>query len=194
MFVHYLGILVLLTLCTQYVHGWPYGTDPTDYQLYSSDIFNRLRRKIDQQQQEQPRVPFTSWLPFPFNTSVSEYGDRLHDDAPPAGSVPDVQKRYHYSNDPFAHNVPLPWSCEQNVLWSDLGPDHFPRYLRKVQCRQTNCWYGRYRCVPKTFDMKVLCLATSGCFGSSDDIPVELKPMWRYKSVSVTYACECGRS
>jgi len=99
-----------------------------------------------------------------------------------------------HSVDPFSPNIALPWSCETNVVWQDLGPHHFPRYLRSVQCGQGSCWYGNYRCLPKTFQLKVLCLSSSGCSGSSDEVPTELKPRWMFRTVSVTSACECGRS
>jgi hypothetical protein len=48
------------------------------------------------------------------------------------------------------------WSCEYELRWTDLGIDHYPRYIREVHCVQKNCWFGHFECRPKAFTVKVL--------------------------------------
>lgn len=48
------------------------------------------------------------------------------------------------------------WQCDSAIKWIDLGPDYFPRYLRTVECITKYCWYGHYKCKPKSFAVKIL--------------------------------------
>ncbi|KAK4881648.1 hypothetical protein RN001_004967 [Aquatica leii] len=48
------------------------------------------------------------------------------------------------------------WECETKMHWIDLGMDHFPRYIKSVECSGGNCWFGKYRCKPKSFAIKLL--------------------------------------
>ena len=47
------------------------------------------------------------------------------------------------------------WECAQEIVWSDLGADFFPRYLRSVVCSQSVCWFGAFECRPRAFTVKV---------------------------------------
>ncbi|CAK9304383.1 unnamed protein product [Gordionus sp. m RMFG-2023] len=49
-----------------------------------------------------------------------------------------------------------PWKCESKEIWKDLGPDHFPRYLRTIECITKKCFYSFYNCVPRAFTVKIL--------------------------------------
>ena len=49
----------------------------------------------------------------------------------------------------------MQWECEQEIVWSDLGADFFPRYLRSVICSQSVCWFGAFECRPRAFTVKV---------------------------------------
>ncbi|CAK9293828.1 unnamed protein product [Gordionus sp. m RMFG-2023] len=49
-----------------------------------------------------------------------------------------------------------PWECKSKVIWKDLGPDYFPRYLRTIECTSKKCFYSFYNCVPKAFTVKIL--------------------------------------
>lgn len=50
----------------------------------------------------------------------------------------------------------MQWECESKIKWIDLGPDYFPRYLRTVECTSKYCWYGHYKCKPRSFTVKIL--------------------------------------
>lgn len=50
----------------------------------------------------------------------------------------------------------MQWECESRIKWIDLGPDYFPRYLRTVECVAKYCWYGHYKCKPRSFTVKIL--------------------------------------
>lgn len=63
-----------------------------------------------------------------------------------------------WKNDRIKRNdkYKMQWECESKIKWMDLGPDYFPRYLRTVECTSKYCWYGHYKCKPRSFTVKIL--------------------------------------
>lgn len=79
----------------------------------------------------------------------------------------------------------LPWQCESKIVWTDLGSNYYPRFLRNVECTRQNCWYGHFKCRPKAFTVNVLKRARDSCKdqnGGQD---------WVYEERAVTFCCEC---
>lgn len=73
------------------------------------------------------------------------------------------------------------WECESRIKWIDLGPDYFPRYLRSVECTSKYCWYGHYKCKPRSFTVKILkrrrdkCIdVRNGSIISKDSSPLDV--------------------
>lgn len=100
-----------------------------------------------------------------------------------------------------------PWGCDSRVVWHDLGPDRFPRYLRGVECTSSKCWFGHFKCKPKAFTVKVLRRKTDSCSEQeAQDLysaPLEeltdvitaalpaIQRTWTFEERSVTFCCEC---
>ena len=91
------------------------------------------------------------------------------------------------SRDEFK-NATLPWYCGSKVVWHDLGPLTFPRFMRDVECVQSTCWFGHFRCVGKALSVKVIQRD-----GEPTTNPIGLQENWRVKDVTVTLYCECSR-
>ncbi len=102
--------------------------------------------------------------------------------------------------------VSLPWKCESQLEWMDLGPDHFPRYLRSVRCTSDRCWYGFYYCRPRAFTVKVLKRLADKCTEmwkrdeGAEDIPFHVldadgpvfRQPWAFEEVGVNFCCDCS--
>ncbi|XP_014661491.1 PREDICTED: protein trunk-like [Priapulus caudatus] len=95
-----------------------------------------------------------------------------------------------------------PWGCDSRVVWHDLGPDRFPRFLRGVECTSSKCWFGHFSCRPKAFTVKVLRRKRDACSQAEvngwrappggDIFPTELlEKTWTFEERSVTFCCEC---
>lgn len=90
------------------------------------------------------------------------------------------------------------WDCDARVVWTDLGMDYFPRYLRSVKCGYKKCWYGQYRCVPRAFTVKLLkrkrgrCVESSvGAIVGAMGLPIELRELWVWEERAVNFCCDC---
>ena len=98
-----------------------------------------------------------------------------------------------------AEDEEIPWKCESRVVWEDLGPNYFPRYLRTVECLGARCWFGHFKCSPKAFTVKVLkrqsdeCVPVSLPENSDDDVQVKYEEEWVFEERSITFCCECVR-
>lgn len=79
------------------------------------------------------------------------------------------------------------WSCESRIRWQDLGPDFFPRYLRSVECTQTQCYYGHYDCRPRFFTVRLLRRRKGEC-AALQDASVDL---WVWEERAVAMCCDC---
>ena len=92
---------------------------------------------------------------------------------------------------PFSVNNSLPWECESRVLWHDLGALYYPRYISRVECLETSCWYGHCTCNPVMLTLKVLKLNRD----NSDDtiLPPVLRPHWTLADVETSVFCQCSR-
>ncbi|CAG0917047.1 unnamed protein product [Notodromas monacha] len=55
------------------------------------------------------------------------------------------------------------WTCKYELGWTDLGQDHYPRYLREASCIHKKCWFGQFECRPKAFTVKVLKRWSDSC-------------------------------
>lgn len=88
------------------------------------------------------------------------------------------------SSSPEQSNT-LPWQCESEIIWTDLGANYYPRFLRNVRCTRENCWFGHFRCRPKAFTVNVLKRVRDSCKEDND------QPEWVYEERAVTFCCEC---
>ncbi|XP_055853824.1 protein trunk [Episyrphus balteatus] len=92
-----------------------------------------------------------------------------------------------------------PWDCKAEVHWKDLGSEYFPRYIRTVQCKKKNCWYGHYTCKPRWFSIKVLRRSTGQCAKVNDRFRVvtmnvvtgDYAQQWEFEEKAVTFCCDC---
>lgn len=91
------------------------------------------------------------------------------------------------------------WQCESKIRWMDLGPDYFPRHLRSIECPLRNCWYGFFKCKPKSFTVKLLrrkknqCVVTKSGSSSSllSGLPVEVRELWIWEERALSFCCDC---
>ncbi|CAG0879693.1 unnamed protein product [Cyprideis torosa] len=89
------------------------------------------------------------------------------------------------------------WDCEKRQMWVDLGDNHFPRYLRTMECVQKSCFYGSFRCVPRAFTVKKPEVSSTSEIPSTtaeDDrqhVPEELREKWVWEELGVTFCCDC---
>ncbi|XP_055903140.1 protein trunk [Eupeodes corollae] len=92
-----------------------------------------------------------------------------------------------------------PWDCKAEIHWMDLGPDYFPRYIRTIQCKKKNCWYGHYTCKPRWFSVKVLRRSTGQCakinskfrIVTMDEVTGDYAEQWEFVEKAVTFCCDC---
>lgn len=91
------------------------------------------------------------------------------------------------------------WECESKIAWTDLGPDYFPRYVRNVECTSKRCWYGMYKCTPRSFTVKVLKRRRGKCVESLPGTKVgetglhsDLKELWVWEERAVNFCCDCA--
>ncbi|XP_018328229.1 protein trunk [Agrilus planipennis] len=91
------------------------------------------------------------------------------------------------------------WKCESEVKWIDLGVDYFPRFLRTVECTTSDCWYGRYKCRPRAFTVRLLKRRSDKCDESEisyksgvSGLPDELRELWVWEERAVNFCCDCA--
>ncbi|XP_044757869.1 protein trunk [Coccinella septempunctata] len=90
------------------------------------------------------------------------------------------------------------WQCDSVIVWKDLGPDYFPRFLRTVECTQSDCWYSLFRCEPRSFTVKILrkkknlcVLAERGMIIGYSGLPRDLRELWVWEERAVNFCCDC---
>ena len=101
-----------------------------------------------------------------------------------------------------------PWQCASEVVWEDLGEDHFPRYIRRTRCLQRGCYNSFYECREKSFTIKVLRRASDRCvpvYGVTvstagvGGVPTVRKSAvlryeqeWVFEERALPFCCECA--
>lgn len=92
------------------------------------------------------------------------------------------------------------WQCEMKIVWKDLGVDYFPRYLRSVECTERErCWYGHFRCKPRSFTVKILKRRRDKCLAAAPNTRIginglhpDLKRLWVWEEHAVNFCCDCS--
>lgn len=92
------------------------------------------------------------------------------------------------------------WHCESPLRWIDLGPDHFPRYLRSADCSHHTCTGAGFVCRPRSFSVKVLRRREGACAPASDlpveestvGLPSDLRDLWVWELRAVNFCCVCS--
>lgn len=93
------------------------------------------------------------------------------------------------------------WECEYKVVWMDLGPNYFPRYLKNVECIAKYCWYGQFKCKARSFAVKVLRKKRNVCANMGNPrrkegtigLPDNLKKVWVWEERAITFCCDCSQ-
>lgn len=92
-----------------------------------------------------------------------------------------------------------PWMCEATIVWADLGPDYFPRYIRNVECTKHYCWYKTFICKPKSFAIKILYRRKGICADATNlrknnafDFRGQFGELWKWKEVAINFCCDCA--
>lgn len=98
-----------------------------------------------------------------------------------------------------ARGVVKQWECKSKVKWIDLGVNYFPRYLRSVECLNKYCWYGHYKCKPRSFTVKLLRRREDKCVFAKPGtkigvigLPHDLRELWVWEERAVNFCCECS--
>ncbi|KAH8263204.1 hypothetical protein KR044_005808, partial [Drosophila immigrans] len=92
-----------------------------------------------------------------------------------------------------------PWECSSIINWIDLGLNYFPRYIRSIECIAKKCWYGHFKCKPKSFTIKVLRRKPGSCIHvsdkliliTSDEFTNDYTQLWIWEEIAVNFCCEC---
>ncbi|KAK9891684.1 hypothetical protein WA026_015652 [Henosepilachna vigintioctopunctata] len=91
------------------------------------------------------------------------------------------------------------WHCESRLVWKDLGPDYFPRYLRTVECISDNCWFTRLKCKPRSFAVKLLRRKKHHCamigpetIVGFPELKKDLREVWVWEEKAVNFCCDCA--
>ena len=100
-----------------------------------------------------------------------------------------------------------PWQCQSELIWEDLGADHYPRYIRRVKCIQTKCYNDFYQCQERAFTIKVLRRVGDRCTPVYSATMVEdanggtgfkrqllrYEQEWIFEERALSFCCECAR-
>lgn len=88
----------------------------------------------------------------------------------------------------------LPWSCDCERFWRDLGEGHFPRYVKDARCGQRTCWFGHFDCIQQKYEVNVLKQIQPNDFLGADIRSSIFEEDFMFITVNVTVNCFCGRS
>ena len=99
-----------------------------------------------------------------------------------------------------------PWHCRPEYIWDDMGPDYYPRYIRRVICSHNSCFNPFYGCMERYVTIKILrrtntaCrpvydvpVARDGSMKASPIGPIRYEQDWVFEERSQPLACECAR-
>ena len=90
----------------------------------------------------------------------------------------------------FPYNRKLPWTCDCDVYWRDLGDDFHPRFVRDARCSTSTCYHGHYSCLPRKHFIPVLKRVDN-----NDDLSTLdriFQNEFYFVNISVTTSCYCG--
>lgn len=94
-----------------------------------------------------------------------------------------------------AQETPLPWTCETKYEWTDMGVDHYPRFVRTAECKSRLCFNGFFRCRPRRYKTKVLKKIapadTTSCEDDDVSLPETLRSNWKFITVTISLCCDC---
>jgi len=96
-----------------------------------------------------------------------------------------TEKKYNVI-DEMMDNI-LPWSCECKPKWRDLGQGYVPRHIRDNECAMTSCYHGHYRCVPKTYNVRVFKHDAQGRKNTYNSLMCG----YEYETVTVVVGASC---
>lgn len=89
-----------------------------------------------------------------------------------------------------------PWTCRSHIRWLDLGDEYYPRFLRSVECAKQSCWYGHFKCRPRSFMVRILRRRTGKCveMANSEDsyLPTDMRALWTWEERPVNFCCDCA--
>lgn len=81
------------------------------------------------------------------------------------------------------------WHCKYQIVWKDLGPDYFPRFVRNVECISDKCFYDMFKCKPRSFGIKILKRKRELCVADSKQS--ELTELWVWEEIALNFCCDC---
>lgn len=93
----------------------------------------------------------------------------------------------------MTNSVPLPWACDCEKYWRDLGVDYYPRYVHDGRCRSDTCWFGHFRCVPMKYELGVIKRLTEEERGFTESNIYSISEDLVYERIEVTAGCQCIR-
>lgn len=104
----------------------------------------------------------------------------------------DRDKRHNQSNNKLRSD---PWKCERKVKWMHLGSDYYPSHLRTVECTKPKCYYNLYKCMPRSFAVRILQRRRGVC---ADAASLEVygftgksAEYWEWIDYPVNFCCDC---
>ncbi|RZC31756.1 Noggin domain containing protein [Asbolus verrucosus] len=113
-----------------------------------------------------------------------------------------VKKKYGLHRSKRGVDYMQEWHCKTKIEWTDLGPDYFPRFLRSARCLSEKCWFGFYKCKPRSFTVKLLRRKRHFCASIDEGeskvgfagLQNELRELWVWEERAVNFCCDCTRS
>ncbi|XP_044259107.1 protein trunk-like [Tribolium madens] len=166
--------------------------------------FNSRYMSIDRPIEEKPQTGGKRGVSFAEDFYVdNDFIEQL--DNKPAWDVTNLvvvsKKKYGLHRSKRGVDYLQQWHCKSKIEWTDLGPDYFPRYLKSVVCLSENCWFGLYKCKPRSFSVNLLRRKKGFCAkgGKSthkvgvSGLPNDLKEMWVWEERAVNFCCDCTR-
>lgn len=84
----------------------------------------------------------------------------------------------------------VPWHCNTQIFWRDLGSLHYPRFVKEILCSGGSCYHGFYSCRPVSYTVRVL-TARENEDGFEIALPRSLRDDWRFMDLEISVACQC---
>jgi hypothetical protein len=110
--------------------------------------------------------------------------------------VEDVMRNQNRSQKLVKKNngPPLLWACDTEFGWINLGPHHFPQFLRTATCVSRRCFNEFYHCIPKKYTVKVLKRLgrDENPDHTSVQLPLNLRETMKFVNVTTNICCECS--
>lgn len=167
-------------------------------------ITKRPLKKETGYQQDQHTISQTKELDFYVDSDFvreleesSYYRQRLTSKSPTERFLKRIRRSAKSKKKKSSRRMPsqsdLPWKCPTQLVWRNLGTNHFPQFLRSVRCLSKHCWFSHFRCLPKAFTIKVLKRKSDECVPvpSSETKESRYEQHWVFEERAVTFCCEC---